>query len=304
MKKSGLFSCKGLTSEHLQAIKRLAAICNHYEQIRLKLNWDALELRNTSEANDWLYYQDGQLVGFLGLYYFTMAEAELSGMVHPEYRRQGIFQLLVDQAKKACLQRGFPKMIFMNQRGSASGKAFVTQYGAEYRFSEYWMELDRSRFQEITIPVRTDICLHKAEDTEDDLETLILIQTLGFGLDEEEVRDHLMNAANNEHTTSLIVMCGKTPAGSIRYQNFSSVSFIYGFCMMPQYRGRGYGRYTLLHAITRIQAEVPDFPIILEVAVENEHALLLYQSCGFQIDNINDYYVMDLSSAVKGRTEQ
>lgn len=299
MKKSGLFSCKGLTSEHLYSIKHLAAICNHHDQIRLKLNWDALELRNMSETNDWLYFIDGQLVGFLGLYYFTMAEAEFSGMVHPKYRRQGIFQLLVDQAKQACLQRGFPKMIFMNQRGSASGRAFVTQYGAEYRFSEYWMELDFPRFHGIAIPVRTDIHLLECEDTEDDLETLISIQTLGFGLDEEEVRDHLMNAANNEHTTSLIVMSGKTPVGSIRYQNFSSVSFIYGFCMLPQYRGRGYGRYTLLHAIERIRAEVPDFPIILEVEVENERALQLYQSCGFQIDNINDYYVMDLSSAVK-----
>ncbi|WP_165921106.1 GNAT family N-acetyltransferase [Paenibacillus albiflavus] len=295
MEANGLIPSKGLNAEQLRAIKELAHICNQHDQIRLKLNWDALELRNRAETNDWLYYKDGKLVGFLGLYYFSMAEAEFSGMVHPSYRRQGIFQLMVNQARLACLLRGFPKMIFMNQRGSTTGRAFLAEYGARYLFSEHWMEYNVNFSEYIIIPKRADLLLRENIDHEDDLETLIRIQTLGFGMDEEDVRDHLMNAANNAHTTTLIVYYNGFPIGSIRYQNFTNVSFIYGFCILPEYRGLGIGRYTLLSAIKRIRHEVPQYDIVLEVEVENKHALELYQSCGFYIDNINDYYVMDLS---------
>lgn len=293
---NGLLACQRLNQEQLAAIRQLSEICNDHDQIRLKLNWDSLETRSSEETNDWLFYEDGKLIAFLGLYYFTLSEAELSGMVHPDHRRKGIFRLLVEQAREACMSRGFPQMIFMNQRGSISGKAFLEQYGAVYHLSEYWMELEKSNVSEFSVIPRSDIQLRVATNTSEDIETIVHIHTNGFGIDEEDVRTHLLSVSDNDYITTLIVNYNNVPVGNIRYQSFLGVSFIFGFCMLPEYRGLGFGRYTLLHTIKRIQAEAPDDQIILEVATENERALSLYQSCGFRMDNINDYYVTRLPS--------
>ncbi|MFC4304303.1 GNAT family N-acetyltransferase [Cohnella boryungensis] len=58
---------------------------------------------------------------------------------------------------------------------------------------------------------------------------------------------------------------------------------------MPEYRGKGYGRATLLKAIDKLK-EANAGDIMLQVAVENANALRLYQSCGFVETSTMDYY--------------
>ncbi|MNW11442.1 ribosomal-protein-alanine N-acetyltransferase [compost metagenome] len=68
--------------------------------------------------------------------------------------------------------------------------------------------------------------------------------------------------------------------------------FIYGFCVLPEYRGKGYGRQILSQTITALKEKDQAVEIKLEVSVENEKALGLYESCGFATRNANDYYVL------------
>src|SRR5581483_9897896 len=78
----GLFKQQGLTQDELVDIERLATICNTYDGLDLKLNWNILRSRPLDETNDFLYYEHGMLVGFLPLFSFSLREAEISGMVH------------------------------------------------------------------------------------------------------------------------------------------------------------------------------------------------------------------------------
>ena len=85
--KHGLVKKQGLTPEELAEIRQLANKCNEQEGLDLKLNWSILAQREQDQTNDFLYYEDGVLVGFLPLFNFNSTEAEISGMVHPAYRR-------------------------------------------------------------------------------------------------------------------------------------------------------------------------------------------------------------------------
>jgi ribosomal protein S18 acetylase RimI-like enzyme len=68
------------------------------------------------------------------------------------------------------------------------------------------------------------------------------------------------------------------------------VSFISGFCVYPDKRGKGYGREILAITINEALKNKPENYIQLEVACENERALSLYKSCGFKEYTIYDYY--------------
>ena len=92
-----------LTKEELFAIKTLQEICEKEDSLQLKLNFDMLESRSGNRKEDFFHFEDGKLVGFLGSYYFGN-KVEICGMVHPNYRRRGIFtsllEMVFEEAKK------------------------------------------------------------------------------------------------------------------------------------------------------------------------------------------------------------
>lgn len=75
----------------LEDIQKLQSICQQEEKIELKLNFDMLRSRKQNEVNDFFYYENNQLVGFIGLYGFGNT-VEICGMVDPSYRRKRFFQ--------------------------------------------------------------------------------------------------------------------------------------------------------------------------------------------------------------------
>ncbi|MHB1685055.1 MAG: GNAT family N-acetyltransferase, partial [Bacilli bacterium] len=132
--RQGLSSQHGLTADDYGRVAQLATLCNQSDNITLKINYDTLRTRPDDEVNDFLYYEREELIGFLGLYQFNSHEIEISGMVHPAYRRKGIFSALLSAAKQEVRQRGISKLIFINEMNSASGKSFLESLGAKYTF--------------------------------------------------------------------------------------------------------------------------------------------------------------------------
>lgn len=112
-----------LSEGELAEIRKLFETVKARDGICLKMNWDMLSDRKPGAVHDLLYYADGRLVAFLGIFKLIPTEAELSGMVHPDYRRQRIFTEMTDEA--VGLQRGGETVIYICPRESASGSAFL-----------------------------------------------------------------------------------------------------------------------------------------------------------------------------------
>ena len=83
--KQGLYRAQGLSQTVLAEIEQLMRVCNAHEGLDLKINLQLLRSRPHDEINDFLYYEQDVLVGFLGLYSFNPHEGEISGMVHPAF---------------------------------------------------------------------------------------------------------------------------------------------------------------------------------------------------------------------------
>jgi len=291
---NGAIAAKGLSAEQLDQIRELEQICNRHDGIKLKLVWSMLEKWSPQEANDWLFYEEGRLVGFLGLYAHSMAEVEINGMVHPDFRRRGVFSELVKWADAEIARRGYGKRLFLNQRPSEAGESFLKALGATYSFSEYWMELDKGARSSIPSTGSRDVSFAILKADNAHFETIVELDKRGFDMDEEDARNHVNNALKDEGTTILVAVVDGVPVGKLDYQLYDGTGFIYGFCMLPESRGRGYGRRLLEGTVQRIRSEEPGYKVVLEVATDNERALSLYESCGFRTNNVNDYYMWEV----------
>lgn len=277
----GLVAKQGLIPQELTDIEQLAALCNEHDGIELKLNYDTLRKRPADSTNDFLYYEKGQLVGFFPLFVFNSREAEVSGMVHPEYRRKGIFSLLLEAGLAELKKRNIPNTIFIVHTNSTSGKSFAESQGASYSFSEYKMYLAEANLQP-----KKHANLHLERATEAYSEFLAHCTAIAFNMPKQDVN---WMKFTDEGRRYYVIKLDEEPVGTIATRVEPDESFIYGFAMMPEHQGKGYGRQILSEIVQGLVAE-GQTKIELEVAANNPSALGLYQSCGFKVDCGYDYY--------------
>ena len=77
--------------------------------------------------------------------------------------------------------------------------------------------------------------------------------------------------------------------GKVHLQLINGIGGIYGLGVLPENRGKGFGRAILLNAIEKLKDAKAE-KIMLQVAAENATALSLYKSCGFKETSVMDYF--------------
>ena len=299
---------KGLTKEQLQDILELEKAGSEFEKLDMKLNLEMLEQRSKEEINDFLYYEESKLVGFLGLYDIDKKanEIEITGMVHPKYRRRGIFTELFEAAKIECSNRDPKNLLLISEKSSVAGAGFINTTDAIYTFSEY-----RMRFEGSEVPdcKKAGITLRKADKK--DRSELAKMDSEFFGKPEDEAKGETEVESevkpeteteteknpqedysdNPDRITYIAELDGKT-VGKIGTIIGGTGGYIFGVGILPEFRGRGYGRELLGLALNKLISE-RIYNVILEVAVKNENALHLYKICGFKEVTVYDYYEIE-----------
>ncbi len=337
-----------LSGSDLEALRALEEVCNKNDGIKLKLNWDLLISRQPGSTDDFLYFDDsGKLLGYIAIYCFGMPEAEISGMVHPSYRRNGIFSKLLAYAALECRKRSVKSLLFINDRNSLPGASFAKSTGALFDHSEHRMELPGSM---VPIDVKCPVELRKAAAS--DIDMLTKLNSICFDMDEDESRTYMLEMVtgagevtksaiqgtdrigagrgtavqeatvleaavqeaavqeaamqedvvqeaagaalsadegrNNPLEIYVSVLGGKN-IGMLRLNWENDDLMIYGFGILPEFRGKGYGRATLATAVNLSLSRKPAH-VGLEVDCVNDTALSLYKSCGFNTIATYDYY--------------
>ncbi|AIQ25053.1 MULTISPECIES: GNAT family N-acetyltransferase [unclassified Paenibacillus] len=275
------------TTDTLRNIEELQERCEQYDGISLKLNWDMLRQPSSVGDTEWLVtYEDDLLVGFLGLYGFG-SDMEVCGMVRPGYRRRGIFTSLWNRAQ-TIIKRGNVATLLLNApAASSSGVAFLQTLPLEFNHAEYQMKWGENSVASSEASSATGtVILRPAR--EDEAPILVELDCGGFDIkteDAAELYDLQKQEGLQEHI--MIEMDGQ-PVGKMRLWTEDNETWIYGFTVSKKLRGLGIGRSALLQTIERERKNYNG--INLEVALDNPNALKLYESCGFIIQNKQDYY--------------
>lgn len=293
--RQGLFAKHRLTERELTELEQLAALCNAHEHLLMRLDYNLLALPSLPTDDLFLFYRTDQLIGCLLLDRYHSDVKEIAGMVHPTFRRQGIFHQLLAAAREECLSRGIRRLLFPCETTSESGQAFLLSVGAGREFAEHRMLLRefRPRF-------RYDDRLVFREALRGDTDELALILAADYGDSKERARQHVLRAWERPNQRIFIATYGgedvgcAEPVGTLRVEETPAELGIYGFFVRPEYRGRGHGRQILEEAIATMR-ERSSKPIMLEVDTNNFTALNLYHSLGFIIERTYEYYGLALN---------
>jgi ribosomal protein S18 acetylase RimI-like enzyme len=279
------------TNEEIVEAEALLNLCNAYEQLHIRIFPTMLRSRPGNETNDFLYYEDGQLVGLLSLDDMGKEDREMTGMVHPEYRRRGIFTLLLTQAKEEAQRRHIQRLVIVCERFSRSGLAFVESTGAAYDFSEHKMELQHYQPHGAFSPA---LQLIKADTN--DIDVIASIIAASFGQSVEGAREHVVESIGTSTTQYYLATFENEPVGCLDvFYSDNGTAGIYGFGILPSFRRRGFGRQILERTINLIRAEEGKEKYIeLEVETDNDNAIALYRSIGFVEVTTYGYYNLDV----------
>lgn len=292
-----------LNQEDYELISRLETKCCQEDQITLKLELDyklsdavtcAGEAR-MSNMNEFMYFMGEQLIGYLGICsYGGTTSSEITGMVHPLYRRQGIFTKLFDLVLLECKRRNDNSILALCDHGSTFGQKFMGRVKGIYKFSEFEMYLQDESYRSIEKQLH-GITFRKAMNA--DAYEIARQNMIYFGDELVEEKDDTSNASillpeDEEKKGMPIYLAEKDDKiiGKAHLQLIDGITGgIYGLGVLPEYRGKGFGRAILLQAIEMLKtAKAPK--IMLQVAAENATALNLYKSCGFFETSVMDYF--------------
>ncbi|WP_017380312.1 GNAT family N-acetyltransferase [Paenisporosarcina sp. TG-14] len=269
-----------LTDKQLNDIETLQKQCEVHDNLQLKLNWEMLRKRELNQL-DFLYYEQNKLIAFLGLYAFG-STVEVCGMVRPGERRKGHFNRLFQQGMEKAKLEKYKKILLNAPSGAQAAKTFLIQHGAFLAFTEHQM-----KWQAKVLEAVEGFTLRHA--TTDDLDMRVRLDVEAFGVLEEDAQAMESRINNDEDTDMLMIDVNNETIGKIRVKREDGEAWIYGFCILPDYQGKGIGRKVLSKVVSDQSAL--GYTVHLDVETKNAQALKLYESVGFKEIHAQDYYV-------------
>jgi ribosomal protein S18 acetylase RimI-like enzyme len=281
-----------LDKSDYEDINNLQKLCLETDKttLKLELEYKLGRAKEKSEAlnniNEFMYYDENKLIGYIGIGHYGGDAIEVNGMVHPEYRRRGVFKRLFSLVKDEWGKREIQKMLLLSDHNSISGLEFIKYTGADYDSSEYEMYLRNNVKQDL---MQNNVVLRKAANK--DAEEVARQNSIYFNMEYKE-EDVLI--PEEEEKRGMVIYMAEVDnkiIGKVHLETSGNVAGIYGLGVISEYRGKGYGRETLTRAVEKLKEANPK-DIMLQVAVENRNALGLYISCGFRETSTMDYYKM------------
>ncbi|MBN2897388.1 MAG: GNAT family N-acetyltransferase, partial [Clostridia bacterium] len=286
-----LVACSFLDADDFTRVRALEAICRAYDGVALKLELEykasvAKEAHTAQEAkNEFMYKVNGEVVGYAGICGFDGVNLEVNGMVHPDYRRQGIFTKLTAMVMTEFESRHEKQMLLLCDDLSRPGQSFVHNTKALYKHSEYEMYLAMG--ENGTYDDYEGLSFRKA--TNEDAEIIAAQNAIYFGLPVEEVVMPMPETEEKRGMTMYLASLDQKVIGKVNLQLNDDEAAIYGLGVLPDYRGKGYGRGILKFAVSKALSLGAE-SVMLQVESENEKALNLYTKTGFKVTSKMDYY--------------
>ena len=288
--KQGLFAKDTLTKDEKIDVEEIAVISKLFDDLHMhELVLDLLAQPPNNETRNFLYYQQGQLIGYLGIDDYGTREKDFVVIVYPDFRRKGIARLLLQAAKEEARHSGIEQLVLRCEHTSTTGAAFAHAIHAQPAYSEHEMEL--GTFQQRPV-YRKHVTIREAYGPHD-LAAVVSVMASEMG-SVEQAQQYMTEVAKHDNQRFYLMTLtspevgSDKPIGSLRLVDASASMGIYGFVVRPEYRGKGYGRQLLQQVLYERRGSVE--PIMLAVDVTNTNALGLYLSCGFEIKTTYDYY--------------
>lgn len=264
-----------------EEVRLLESAVNAYDNIDVKVGHESVG------QNDYAIYDGDTLVGYLMLFPYLPNEYEVNALVHPDYRKRGVFTALLQTAKEDANANGCEAFTFVIDRKSKSGKAVVDHLGAAYQFSEYNLVLKKAEL----FLKPNEVTLREATDA--DRPTIIETLSEAFG-DPIDVTENIYSQIDTPERVTYIGEVEGRPVGVIRaLLTGEDAASIHAFGVRASNQGQGYGTKMLKQMVQQL-FRMGRTKLELDVETENKAALEIYKRAGFAENGGYEFYLLEL----------
>lgn len=268
-----------LTDKERKEAKVLIASCQAYDQtfrepyLSNMLNFDP------NMPAFFLYYQEGELLGLL-MVYADDVDVELSILVHPNHRCQGIARALIKSFKEETASYSIQSVTFQTERVFLDRHPDLASHWGliENEETETWLGRDRTPY---VLDSRSDVKVLLAEPSY--LEEITQLHHQAFSDAEEtlEVPHRYIAEALKDSSSLLYILLKEGQVIGVCTVDLSGNSnYLYGLAVVEAYRGKGYGSYLAKSVVNQLIAQ-NDKSFQIAVEDDNIGAKRLYEKIGF-----------------------
>lgn len=281
-----------LKEEQRKDILQLITTCNEYDGLRRQPVLDEGDNYNQELRSFVLYYHREELLSVLLIYQPYPDEAEITAYTLPSFRRQGYFRALYSKALKELVKYHIKNAAFVTENHSIDGKACALSMKAVYKRSDYLLsyqfqeEEEREKLLGL-LSNRTDFFITAL--SKENFESGILTFQMIFGWEREEADEILKETLESVSSKSYLAYVGNKVVGIASLHLGKAEASLYGFGILEEFRGAGYGKYFLAWILNALWNEEKS-KVNLQVESESCEALALYRKMGFITVEQYDYY--------------
>lgn len=268
-----------LTEQERKEAKALIASCQAHDQtfrepyLSNMLNFDP------NMPAFFLYYQEGELLGLL-MVYADDVDVELSILVHPNHRCQGIARALIKSFKEETASYSIQSVTFQTERVFLDRHPDLASHWGliENEETETWLGRDRTPY---VLDSRSDVKVLLAEHSY--LEEITQLHHQAFSDAEEtlEVPHRYIAEALKDSSSLLYILLKEGQVIGVCTVDLSGNSnYLYGLAVVEAYRGKGYGSYLAKSVVNQLIAQ-NDKSFQIAVEDDNIGAKRLYEKIGF-----------------------
>jgi len=273
-----------LGKNELREIRKLVDICKKNDGFETKMYWNILKDRRIPEFDDFFYYIDGNLVGYLAIFCFKETEAEVSGCVHPKYRQQGVFKRLYEEALDELRRRNMNAALLLVQNGSEPAETIAAKWGAAYSHTE----IEMTAKHDVQLPDLPDVQLR--DISQEDVMELARIDSVSFNTDMDKMVYRFLSGLSEKDRVVWMATHNGQNIGKMHVRiDEGAKGYIHDLCVPPEHRRKGYAAAMVMESIKKMKTIGIKIPY-LDVEKSNPNAIALYQKCGFENTAVHDFW--------------
>lgn len=210
---------------------------------------------------------------------------EWSLLVSPMYRQLGIGNALYNTLQEGLHIRGAAGELALTVENSPTGASYLSEKGYQYSFSEATLEaraelmtpydgLSIRQFDSVDHQATAQIFCAAFGDTADEAHELIKFNTTTAGL------------------VLWVAELNGNVVGTVTTRKEGDIQWLTALAVHPTYEGRGIGT-ALLNWVKDYALRGGEKAVLLDVEIENNRALSVYNKAGFMKTLQIDYYVYE-----------
>ena len=268
-----------LSQEELSEAKKLINCCQAYDGTYRDPYLSNMLNFNPDMPAFFLYYREKELVGLLTVY-ADEEDVEVTILVHPDYRHQGIARALFTSFEKETASFSIRSVIFQTERVFLEGHPdFVSNWGlVEDEEIETWLGKDRRSYPLANV-CNLEVLL--ADSSYQDQIGQLKFPAFSEEDESREVVDrYVAEALKDPESRLYILLKNGQVIGTCTVDLSSNTNYLYGLAISELERGKGYGSYLAKSLVSQlIEQNDKEFQIAVEDS--NVGAKHLYEKLGF-----------------------